>query len=167
MVQNQPYILQLWSSDLDSLITVYSWPEQVLVNIAVNQIQLYAKKCTGAFHLLPPPLQDPGQSELPKTKKKCFKPWEEWIWWCHLSLMHLVLAESLTMKSYEIHYWQGLFQTQKRADILHDMWMSYILYVRLPFRARVGAFLFSISSQYQILTPKSFEKTDCKGMQAM
>ena len=35
--------------------------------------------------------------------------------------MHLVSAESLILKSYEIHYWQRLFQTQKRADILYDV----------------------------------------------
>lgn len=30
-------------------MTVYSWPEQGLVNTAVDQIQLYANKCIGAF----------------------------------------------------------------------------------------------------------------------
>lgn len=53
MVQNRPYTLQLQSSDLDSLTIVSACPEQIWVNIAVSQIQLYAKKCPQAFHLLP------------------------------------------------------------------------------------------------------------------
>lgn len=68
MVQNQPYTLQLQSLDLDSLTPVYSWPNRLW-----STLLIYAKKCTGAFQLLPfyslPALQDPGQSELPKTKQ--------------------------------------------------------------------------------------------------